>query len=90
MKSTSFPLTLGLAALTLFLGWQTFLSLEIRSNLNRSLKGRESLVGQSQQIQGSATQLLSDLIELADRNANAKAVVQKYGISRNPNAPAAK
>jgi hypothetical protein len=47
-------------------------------------------VGQSQQIQGSATQLLSDLIDLSERNPNARAVVQKYGISRNPNAPAAK
>lgn len=41
--------------------------------------------GQSQQIQGSTTQLLSDLIDLAKRHPNARAVVQKYRISRNPN-----
>jgi hypothetical protein len=86
-SSKPLALTLALASLVLFLGWQLVLSLEIHGNLRQSLKGREALVGQSQQIQGGASKLLSDLIDLSERNANARAVVQKFGISRNPNAP---
>ena len=81
------PSTLGLAALVLFLGWQTVLNVQIRTQLHRSLKGREALVGQSQLIQGSASQFLSDLIDLSEQNTNAKAIVQKYGISRNASSP---
>jgi hypothetical protein len=75
--------TLGLAALVILLAWQLLLSFEARSALARSAKQLEPAVGQSQQVQGSAMKLLDDLIVLADKNTNAKAVVQKYGIQRN-------
>lgn len=78
----SLSLTVSLIALILFLSWQTYLSFELRAGLRNSLKNQQGLVGQSQQIQGSATRLLSDLIDLSERNANARAIVQKYGIAR--------
>lgn len=82
--SDSLPVTISLASLVIFLAWQLVLSVETRSTLNRSLQNQRPLVGQSQQIQGSATQLLSDLIDLSEHNTNARAIVQKDGISRNP------
>lgn len=99
MNSKNFQplsITLGLSALVIFLVGQVILSFEVRGALQRTLQGSTPLVGQSQQIQGNASKLLSDLIDLSERNANAKAVIQKYGIQRAgqgtspPAAPAAK
>jgi flagellar biosynthesis/type III secretory pathway M-ring protein FliF/YscJ len=57
-------------------------------NLTELVKQRESLVQQSQQVQARYTELLSDLINLADTDPDARAVVDKYKIQRQQNAPA--
>lgn len=79
--------TLGLVALVILLAWQLALSVEARGNLARSIQQLQPAVGQSQKVQGGAMKLLDDLIALSDKNPNAKAVVQKYGIQRNATAP---
>ena len=57
-------------------------------NLTELVKQRESLVQQSQQVQARYTELLSDLINLADSDPDARAVVDKYKIQRQQNASA--
>jgi cell envelope opacity-associated protein A len=58
-------------------------------NLTELVKQRESLVQQSQQVQARYTELLSDLINLADTDPDARAVVDKYKIQRQQNQQAA-
>lgn len=53
------------------------------------IKQRETAVQQSQQVQSQYTNLLADLLELSQTDADAKAVVQKYNIQRQEAPPAA-
>lgn len=65
---------------------------ESEKNLGNLIKQRETLVEQSQQVQARYTEMLTDLINLADTDADARAVVEKYKIQRQQNqqsAPAA-
>jgi hypothetical protein len=65
---------------------------ESEKNLGNLVKQRETLVEQSQQVQARYTEMLTDLINLADTDADARAVVEKYKIQRQQNqqsAPAA-
>ncbi|MFM8764745.1 MAG: hypothetical protein ACKOEZ_07915, partial [Spartobacteria bacterium] len=51
---------------------------ESEKNLGNLIKQREALVQQSQQVQARYTEMLTDLINLADTDADALAVVDKY------------
>ena len=62
---------------------------ESEKNLGNLIKQRETLVAQSQQVQARYTEMLTDLINLADTDADARAVVEKYKIQRQQAAPAA-
>lgn len=86
------PLTLLASALLLVLSWQVFLSLQVRSNARAQFEQRKQLVEQSTKVQGGLENLVNDLLKLAETDKDAKAVVDKYGIRRNPpaGAPAAK
>jgi uncharacterized iron-regulated membrane protein len=53
------------------------------------IKQRETLVQQSQQVQSRYTEMLTDLIELAETDADARAVVEKFKIQRQQNQPKA-
>jgi len=54
------------------------------------IKQRETLVQQAQQVQTSYTEMLNDLLKLAETDKDAKAVVEKYRIQRQDTAaPAA-
>lgn len=46
------------------------------------LKQRETLVQQAQQVQGNFTNILNDLLKLAETDKDARAVVEKYRIQR--------
>ena len=52
------------------------------------LQAREKLVKQSGQVQQQYTALLNDVLDLAKDDADAKTVVEKWGIQRQPNPPA--
>ena len=54
------------------------------------IKQREASVQQAQQVQTRYTEMLNDLLKLAETDNDAKAVVEKYRIQRQDNAqPAA-
>jgi hypothetical protein len=58
---------------------------ESEKNLGNLVKQRESLVEQSQQVQARYTEMLTDLIKLAEADADARSVVDKYKIQRQQN-----
>ena len=58
---------------------------ESEKNLGNLIKQRETLVEQSQQVQARYTEMLTDLINLADKDADARAIVEKFKIQRQPN-----
>lgn len=62
---------------------------ESEKNLGNLIKQRETLVEQSQQVQARYTEMLTDLINLAETDADARAVVEKYKIQRQQNQQAA-
>ena len=62
---------------------------ESEKNLGNLVKQRATLVEQSQQVQARYTEMLTDLINLADTDADARAVVEKYKIQRQQNQQAA-
>ena len=62
---------------------------ESEKNLGNLVKQRETLVEQSQQVQARYTEMLTDLINLADTDADTRAVVEKYKIQRQQNQQAA-
>ncbi|MEI8293743.1 MAG: hypothetical protein WCG66_07090 [bacterium] len=57
---------------------------ESEKNFSQLLKQRESLVEQSQSIQSRYTEMFNDLLKLAETDADANAVVEKYKIQRRP------
>ena len=52
------------------------------------IKQREALVQQAQQVQTRYTEMLNDLLKLADTDKDAQAVVEKYRIQRQETPPA--
>ena len=58
---------------------------ESEKNLGNLVKQREALVEQSQQVQARYTEMLTDLIKLAETDSDARAVVEKYKIQRQQN-----
>ena len=58
---------------------------ESDKNLGQLIKQREALVEQSQQVQTRYTEMLNDLIKLAEVDQDARAVVEKYKIQRQQN-----
>jgi len=58
---------------------------ESEKNLGNLIKQRETLVEQSQQVQARYTEMLTDLMNLADKDADARTVVEKYKIQRQQN-----
>jgi hypothetical protein len=62
---------------------------ESEKRFEELIKQRESLVQQAQQVQTSYTEMLNDLLKLAETDKDAKAVVEKYRIQRQDTAPPA-
>ena len=54
-------------------------------NLSALSKQREALVEQSQQLQARYTSLLTEILDLAQTDNDAKGIVEKYKISRQQN-----
>jgi predicted transcriptional regulator len=54
-------------------------------NLNALSKQREALVEQSTQLQARYTSLLTEILDLAQTDNDAKGIVEKYKISRQQN-----
>lgn len=83
-------LTLLSVTLTLFLFWQLSLTRDLKSNLEAANEARSIQIEESNQTQTkTSAQLeafLNDLLELAETDPQAAALVQRYNIRRNANA----
>jgi uncharacterized membrane protein len=79
----SIALLIGLCSILVFILWQLGGAMKSQKVLNNISQSQSSLVLQSEEIQSNAQKMLNDLIELSETNENAKAVIQKYGISKN-------
>ncbi len=83
-SSSSFlPVLLLNVALLILLTWQVVLSVQTRSNTKSMVEQRQQLVTQSTALQGNLERLVNDLLELAETDSDARAVVEKYQIRRN-------
>jgi hypothetical protein len=74
-------LLLSISLLTVFV-WQLVGSFQQRSMLQNSIQRQDELVSQAGAVQKSLERLLTDLLELAKTNEQARAVVEKYKIAR--------
>ncbi|MDR1192448.1 MAG: hypothetical protein LBK60_12430 [Verrucomicrobiales bacterium] len=73
------------AAIVILVGWQIIVSVGAHSNLNNALKGRVDAVGRAETTQKSLESFVVDLIQLAERDAGAKEIVEKYQIRKGGN-----
>jgi heme exporter protein D len=78
------PVTMGLVALLLLLVWQFLQVREQKASLAQVERSREATVRDAQSVQGELERLARGLVELAKTDPQAKALVQKYGISVDP------
>ena len=67
------------------LGRQILAINESMRNLDGLIKQREALVEQSTQLQARYTSLLTEILDLAQTDNDAKGIVEKYKISRQQN-----
>jgi hypothetical protein len=58
---------------------------ENEKNLSSLLTQRETAVQQAQQVQSRYTEMLNDLLTLAETDADARSVVEKYRVQRQQN-----
>ncbi len=82
------PFCILALSLILLLGWQLSLGMRQRTALEQQIAQRADVVRQSQMLQGQLQKIAMDLIALGESDPEAKAIVQKYGIARQPNPPA--
>lgn len=78
------PILLLVLSVALVLGWQVNSIAQQRSGLQIALGQLQEPTRQSQQFQGGLQKFLTDLLEFAKTDAQAKAVVDKYGIRQQP------
>jgi len=81
------PLCLMAVSLTAFLGWQVTTTARQYVALLRLADQQTVLAGQAAQAEGKLKAMMMDLLELSKTDADARAIVTKYGIKFNP-APA--
>ncbi len=81
------PLVLLSISFIILLGWQVSVSSTQKNLMENAITRQEPAVNQSQQVQASVTKLVTDLLQAAQTDAGAKAIVDKYKIQQS--APAA-
>ena len=88
--SSTLPLCLVLAALTIYFGFQTFHLLNERSNLTMVKTSQQAAIQEAQKVQVGFKTLVSRISELADKgHAGAKMVMEELlnrGVSTTPQA----
>jgi len=83
-SSPFIPILLVSVAMVLLLLWQCFVAWNTRGNLRTQFEQRKQLVTQAELVQGNVQKLVNDLLLLSETDADAKKVVDKYNIRRNP------
>jgi hypothetical protein len=83
------PFTLLALSLCAILVWQLIVANQVKNHAEQLLKQQEKVVSQAHQVQTGLQKFARDLIEVAKSDAEAKAIIDKYGISvTNPAATA--
>lgn len=81
------PLTLLAVSFLILLVWQLSNIYSQRSGLQNLIQNQQQAVQQSGQVQAGVKKLANDLLDLAQNgDADAKAIVDKYKISRQGDA----
>ena len=87
-SSLTLPLSLTLAALTIYFGFQTFQLLNERSNLTLVKGSQQAAIQEAQKIQTQFQSLVNKVSELADKgHAGAKMVMEELlnrGVGAGP------
>ncbi len=86
------PVILTTISLIAILTWQVTVANEVKEHVVQLRDQQVKLVDQSKRMQAGLQKFARDLIELSKSDADAKAIVDKYGISvtsPTPGAPAA-
>jgi hypothetical protein len=86
--SAFLPLAILAASFLLLLAWQVHLAVQQRRLMKRQFAQRVELVAQSDKVQGELKRLVDALMRFAKYDAEAKALLDKYGISATPAAAA--
>ena len=81
------PLCLMAVSLAVFLGWQVTMAARQYVALLRLADQQTVLAGQAAQAEGKLKAMMMDLLELSKTDADARAIVSKYGIKFNPATP---
>ena len=81
------PLCLMALSLAAFLGWQVMAAARQYIALVRLADQQTSMASQAVQAESKLQAMMMDLLEIAKTDADARAIVGKYGIKFNP-APA--
>jgi cell division protein FtsB len=86
------PVTLLALSLITILSWQLWMGLEAKTNLQTqlALPQRKATLEQAKKVQTDLEKLVTDLLDLAQSDKDAKDIVDKYQIKRNENTPAPK
>jgi preprotein translocase subunit YajC len=77
------PLVILAISLIVLLGWQVSESSTQRTMLENALTRGQAAVTQAQQVQGTVSKLATDLLQAAQTDDTAKAIVNKYNIKEN-------
>jgi uncharacterized protein YpmS len=77
------PLVTVSLALVIILIWQFTLIRSQGQSLAQQLEARKTLVDQSRATQTTLEKMVNDLLELAKKDEQAKAIVTKYNIRKN-------
>ena len=85
------PLAILAVSLITLLGWQVSNASTNKTQLENAITRQEPAVNQSHQVQANVTKLLNDLLEAAQTDDGAKAIVAQFKIqtSATPGAAAA-
>ena len=83
------PYVLVTVSLCAILTWQVTVATEVRDHVTQLRDQQVKLVDQSKRMQVGLQKFARDLIELSKTDADAKAIVDKYGISINASGTAA-
>ncbi len=76
------PVSLVALSVLVFLVWQYSLTWQRQAILKNQRQERQRLVDQSKGAQTGLQQLATDLLELAQTDPEARALVEKYGITK--------
>jgi hypothetical protein len=81
--SSFLPVTLIALASIILLGWNLYIAINQHSNGVRILAQQEIQLDQATQAEAKLQQMMTDLVEMAKDDAEAKAIVKRYGIAFN-------